>query len=110
MSNANFRTGSVSYASKKTQMAAYDSLPRSIREALANAVFSWAPYPIKRSFERGKRTAKEWTKLIARWDQEQIQKDRGRVWGVVVSGGQSQSRRSQSLLARNTRLQSHQPH
>ncbi len=63
-------------------MAAYDALPKSIREALANAAFAWAPYPIKYRFERGTKPAKEWVKLIAKWDRDQIAKDRTRVWGL----------------------------
>lgn len=82
MSNANFRASGVSYASNEKQMAAYDALPRSIREALANAAFDWAAYPVKQRFERGKMTAKEWVKHIAKWDREQIKKDRTRVWGA----------------------------
>jgi hypothetical protein len=80
--NTNFRSGSVSYASKDKQMAAYDKLPPTIRQALANAAFNWASYPLHQRFQRGSRTAKEWAKLIAKWDADQIAKDRTRVWGI----------------------------
>lgn len=84
MGNAH-RSGSVSYASKEKQMAAYDALPKSMREALANSPFNWAAYPIKQRFERGALNAKTWVGLIAQWDAEQIAKDRTRVWGLEPS-------------------------
>jgi hypothetical protein len=80
--NARFRSGGVSYASKDKQMAAFDALPKSIREALAGAAFDWAPYPVKLRFERGTKSSKEWVKLIAKWDRDQITKDAKRVWGI----------------------------
>jgi hypothetical protein len=61
-------------------MAAYDRLPASVRTALAGAAFNWAPFPIRRRFERGDYTAKELVKRIAKWDRAQIDKDRTRVW------------------------------
>ena len=70
MSNANFQAGRPSYASLENQMAAYDALPRSIREALATAAFDWAAYPIKRRFESGNLSAKDWVKFIRKWDHE----------------------------------------
>jgi hypothetical protein len=82
MSNANFKSGSLSHASKQAQMDAYDALPRSVREALANAAFAWAPYPVHTRFQRGQRSAKELVKDIHRWDRDQIAKDRTRVWGL----------------------------
>ncbi len=80
--NSGFKSGSVSYASKDKQMAAYDALPKSIREAMANAAFNWAPYPVKQRFERLGRGAPYWVEIIKRWDAEQIAKDRTRVWGL----------------------------
>lgn len=77
------RSGSVSYASKEKQMAAYDALPRSMREALANSAFNWAAYPIRQRFERGQITAKTWVGLIEKWDRDQIAKDRTKVWGLA---------------------------
>jgi hypothetical protein len=81
MSNSRVRGSSASYASREKQMDAYDRLPASVRAALANAAFSWAPYPIRQRFESGRRTARELVKDIARWDADQIAKDRGPVWG-----------------------------
>jgi hypothetical protein len=80
--NAKFKSGSVSYASEDKQMAAFDALPKSIREALANAAFDWAPYPVKLRFERGTKSSKEWIKIIAKWDRDQTTKDAKRVWGI----------------------------
>lgn len=82
MSNAT-GSGAPSYASREAQMKAYDSLPRVIREALANAAFDWAPYPIARRFNRATRhdMAKRLAADIARWDADQVAKDRVRVWG-----------------------------
>jgi hypothetical protein len=80
--NANFKASGTSYASREKQMAAYDQLPCSIREALANAAFDWAAYPIRRRFERGQRRAKEYVAIIRKWDRDQIAKDRVRVWRI----------------------------
>jgi hypothetical protein len=74
------KSGSVSRASKANQWAAYDRLPPSVRAALQNAAFDWAPYPIHRAFENGQRTAKETVKAIASWDAAQIKEDRKRIW------------------------------
>ena len=80
MSNSALSGGRVSYASTERQMKAFDRLPRSVRAALANAAFAWAPYPIWRWFEAGRYTAKELVKQIDRWDRKQIARDRvGRV-------------------------------
>jgi hypothetical protein len=81
MANAH-RSGSVSRASKASQWAAYDRLPPSVRAALQNAAFDWAPYPIHRAFERGLRTAKETVRAIGKWDAAQIRRDRKRIWGA----------------------------
>lgn len=71
-----------SSASREKQMRAYDALPRSIRNALANAVFSWAPFPIQKRFERGEFSANTWCALISMWDRQHIRADRKRVWGI----------------------------
>ena len=63
-------------------MAAYDALPPAIREALGNAAFSWAPYPIYQRFRRGGLRADVYAKVNAQWDRNQIAKDRKRVWGI----------------------------
>jgi hypothetical protein len=73
------RSGSVSRASKANQWQAYDRLPPSVRAALQNSTFDWAPYPIHRAFENGQRTAKETVRAIAKWDAAQIKRDRKRV-------------------------------
>ena len=82
MTNAKFKASGVSYASKAKQMEAYDRLPASVRAALANAAFDWAPYPIRRWFEAGRFSAKEIVKKVAKWDRDQIAKDQSRVWGI----------------------------
>lgn len=82
MTNSSFSSGSYSYASKDKQWAAYDSLPPSIRRALQDAAFNYAAYPIKRRFEAGSNTAKDFVKKIAQWDRDQIKRDRKRVWKV----------------------------
>jgi hypothetical protein len=80
MSNSKIKSGSYSYASKDKQMEAFDRLPRSIRVALANAAFAWAPYPLWRRYENMGRAASYWVAQIAKWDADQIAKDRKRVW------------------------------
>lgn len=82
MTNANFKAGGSSHASNENQWRAYDRLPPSIRKALQESAFDWAPYPIWRRFEAGENTAKEYVKKIAEWDRSQIKKDRKRVWKV----------------------------
>jgi hypothetical protein len=82
MSNANFKASGVSYASLEKQMEAFDRLPASVRSALANSAFNWAPFPIRRWFEGGQYSAKDLVRRIASWDAGQIDKDRTRVWGL----------------------------
>lgn len=76
MGNSSIKSGSVCRASRQNNMKAYDALPRSVRQALQDAAFDWAPYSIKRNFERGAWSAKELVKQIATWDSRQIKKDR----------------------------------
>jgi hypothetical protein len=80
-SNTTLSGGRKSYASREKQFAAYDRLPRSVRAALANAAFDWAPFPIRHHFERGRYTAKRLVELVAIWDAQQIARDQKRVWG-----------------------------
>jgi uncharacterized protein DUF6525 len=80
--NSNFSAGRASYASLENQMAAFDRLPRSVREALANAAFDWAAYPIRSRFESGRMSAKAIVQAIGQWDRKQIDKDRKKVWGI----------------------------
>jgi Family of unknown function (DUF6525) len=82
MGNSNIKGAGASYASTEKQMDAFDRLPASVRAALAGAAFNWASFPIRRRFEAGDCTAKELVKRIAKWDREQITKDRTRVWGL----------------------------
>ena len=66
------RRGRGSTASLGKQMAAYDALPAAIREALANAAYPYASYPIWPRFRRGDGSAKFWVNLISHWDAVQI--------------------------------------
>ena len=73
--NSTIRTASYSTASKDKQWAAFEALPKSAREALANAAFDWAPYPINRDWQAGRwKTAKALCTTIAQWDQKQMRK------------------------------------
>ena len=64
------RRGRGSTASLGKQMAAYDALPASIRQALA--AYPYAPYPIWLRFKRGNGSARFWVTLISHWDAVQI--------------------------------------
>ena len=77
MSNAG-RGGRPSYASKDKQWAAFERLPRRVRDALNQAVEPWAPYPIWRWWEAGKWSADELVALIKRWDRELTKKAEAR--------------------------------
>jgi len=59
----------------------YDQLPRSAREALANARFSWATRSFLKRFESGQMNVKELVKYIKRIDKELAEKERVKVWG-----------------------------
>lgn len=80
--NSTFTGGRPSYASLDKQFAAYDRLPRSVRAALAGALFDWAAYPIWQRFERGSVTAKQLVKNIANWDAQQAARDQSCVWNI----------------------------
>jgi hypothetical protein len=69
----------------KNSMAAYDRLPPTARLALQNAVFAWAPQPIRTKHNRGVkgyRTGAEIATTIATWDKAKIKKDQQRVWRI----------------------------
>jgi len=75
MSNAGRGWGRPSYASKEKQWEAFHRLPRSVRDALNDAVLPYAPYRIWRNWERGRyKNAKELVRVIKRWDRKNIQK------------------------------------
>jgi hypothetical protein len=74
MSQGGFKGASVSHARRETQMRAYDQLPPSVRAALQQAVFDWAPYPIRRRFEAGRVTAKELVRQVRQWDRDALKK------------------------------------
>jgi hypothetical protein len=59
-------------------MRAYDKLPPSVRHALANAVFAWAPQPFLTDLRRGDRSPKEIVKLIANLDRKELARERKR--------------------------------
>jgi Family of unknown function (DUF6525) len=79
--NSTISTGSYSYASKDNQWKAYERLPPSVRRALQDAAFDWASYPIWRRWNAGKVSTPELVKAIAKWDADQIKRDRKRIWG-----------------------------
>lgn len=59
----------------------YDQLPKSAREALANANFNWATGRMLKSFETNRMRAKELVKYIKKIDDELAAKERKKVWG-----------------------------
>jgi hypothetical protein len=67
--------GSGSYRSTlQNHMKAFDKLPPTLRQALANAVFDWATQPILTLWRRDGLNVKEIAKRIAKWDREMIAK------------------------------------
>lgn len=83
-------------SSRENSLAAFDKLPPSAREALANAAFDWAPQPIVTSWRRGvtgMKTGKEIAARVAEWDAQQIAKDRSRVWGIKDDGQKIKARK-----------------
>lgn len=74
--------GNSSGTSQETRtLHYYEQLPRSAREALANARFNWATRSLLRKFEDGRMKAKELVKYIEKIDAELAAKERARVWG-----------------------------
>lgn len=74
--NASQRATSYSYAKKENQYLAFERLPRSVRDTLNSAAFSWAPYPIWRAWEAGEyKSAKELIKAIRKWDRDCHKRD-----------------------------------
>lgn len=72
--------GTPSYASNDKQMAAYDSLPRSVREAIANGYQNWATYPIARRWNQGRyKDAAALVATIDRWNREAAEEDRAKL-------------------------------
>jgi hypothetical protein len=63
-------------------MAAFDKLPPSARQALQDAAFDWATQPILTKHRHGRRgymTGADIADSIARWDADEIAKDRAQV-------------------------------
>jgi len=68
-------------AYEKRTMAYYDRLPRSVRQAVANARFDWTVSQWLRAFERGQMSAPELVKHIEKADKIETCKTRFRAWG-----------------------------
>ena len=82
--NASQRGGRYSYASKDKQWLAYERLPRSVRLALQEAAYSWAPYTIWRRWEGGHySTAQALVKDIQQWDRDTHKRDAKRDRYIV---------------------------
>lgn len=78
-SNGSYRT------TPKLMMAAFDKLPPTARQAIANAAFSWAPQPVLTRWRRGVpgyHTGKAIATKVQEWDRKQIAKDLKLVWGI----------------------------
>lgn len=74
--NASQKASRYSYASQENQWKAFERLPRSVRAALNEAKYSWAPYPIWRRWEGGHYgTAEELVREIRRWDRQTWARD-----------------------------------
>ncbi len=74
--------GNSSGSSRETRtLHYYDQLPKSAREALANARFNWATGNMLKRFEGGRIKAKDLVKYIHKIDAELAEKERVKVWG-----------------------------
>jgi tricorn protease-like protein len=58
---------------RKAAMRAYDKLPPSVRRALGDAVYAWAPQPFLTLLRRGGWSPKEIVKDIADLDREELE-------------------------------------
>jgi hypothetical protein len=94
--------GSCSYACKDNQWKAFDRLPRSVRNALNEAVCDWAPYPIWRWWNAGKfKSANELVMLIKKWDRDEIKRSEARLKKAF-----SQKRRAYTQAGQDGQVQS----
>lgn len=67
--------GGVTTASTDKQMAAFDALPKSVREHLSEALFDWPAYPIRRWWEQGRyKNAKALCRAISEWDRKELKR------------------------------------
>jgi hypothetical protein len=83
MSNSG-RGGRPSYASLDKHMKAYDALPKSVRQALAEGYENWATYKMHRRWEAGRyRSARELIAKIRGWNREQAAEDRRALLGAL---------------------------
>lgn len=74
MSNGDRRSRGSS-ASLEKQMAAYDRLPKSVRQALQDSVANWAAYPIRMWWERGDfYDAASLVRRIETWNAHRLEK------------------------------------
>lgn len=77
-------SGSYQTTPERT-FAAFDKLPRNVREALANAAFDWAAQPVLTTWRRSRGTPADSARIAAAipgWDARHIAKTRKRVWGI----------------------------
>ena len=72
--SGNERDGSYR-TTKANMMRAYDKLPRSVRHALANAVFDYVPQPLLTRWRRDGWKAETLVKLIAGWDRRELARE-----------------------------------
>jgi hypothetical protein len=74
MRNGYGGTGKPSRALPRSEMDAYDRLPRSVRHALSNAIGGWSAVKVWRAWEACRfRNAKEVVRLIRDWDRQVLQ-------------------------------------
>jgi len=62
-------SGGSYYSTPENAMRAFDKLPRTVRNALANAIFDWASQPFLTQWRRGT-SPKKLVALIREWDRE----------------------------------------
>ena len=65
---------------RENSMAAYDKLHPAVRLALQEAMFCWAPQPIRTALNRNV-APKDMVRSIAKWDADHAAKTRVRYWG-----------------------------
>ena len=69
----------------QNDLAAYDKLPRSVRQAIANGAFNLACPPLLTWWKRSRGLPQDARKIAAQvgqWETKRIAKDRKRVWGI----------------------------
>jgi hypothetical protein len=76
---------------REAMMASYDRLPRTVRNALANAVENWVPQPLETEWKTGRYKPSDLAKMVAKWNRNETMVHRAKMVRLMKNGTNYQS-------------------